>query len=125
MEFMEAPAFTRYVAQYLDDDAYRQLQNQLANNPELGDVMPGTGGFRKLRWADPNRGKGRRGGLRIIYYYFFAAQQIWLMTLYDKDEASDLSPRTKKALKSALENELRARQAAQFSQGKKSRRSRI
>ena len=75
MEFIEASAFTRYVAQYLDDDEYRLLQNRLAINPDLGDVMPGTGGFRKLRWADPRRGKGRRGGLRIIYYYFLADQQ--------------------------------------------------
>jgi hypothetical protein len=75
MEFIEAPAFTRYVAQYLDDDEYRLLQNRLAINPDLGDVMPGTGGFRELRWADPRRGKGRRGGLRIIYYYFLADQQ--------------------------------------------------
>lgn len=75
MEFIEAPAFTRYVAQYLDDYEYRLLQNRLAINPDLGDVMPGTGGFRKLRWADPRRGKGRRGGLRIIYYYFLADQQ--------------------------------------------------
>ena len=72
MEFIEAPAFTRYISEYLADDDYRRLQNQLANNPELGDLMPGTGGFRKLRWADPRRGKGRRGGLRIIYYYFLA-----------------------------------------------------
>jgi len=124
MEFIEALAFTRYVAQYLEDDEYRQLQNQLANNPELGDVMPGTGGFRKLRWVGPRRGKGRRGGLRIIYYYFLADRQIWLMTLYDKGEASDLSPSMKKALKSALETELHARQAARSAQGKKSRRSR-
>ena len=76
MEFIDAPAFTKYVAQYLNDEDYRQLQNQLANNPELGDVMPGTGGFRKLRWADPSRRKGRRSGLLIIYYYFLATQQI-------------------------------------------------
>jgi mRNA-degrading endonuclease RelE of RelBE toxin-antitoxin system len=123
MEFVEAPAFTRYVARYLADEEYRQLQNHLAANPELGDVMPGTGGFRKLRWADANRGKGRRGGLRIIYYYFLADQQLWLMTLYDKDEVSDLSPRAKKLLKGALENELHARQSARLAQGKKSRRS--
>jgi len=72
MEFIEAPAFTRRVSVYLTDDGYRKLQNHLAANPELGDLMPGTGGFRKLRWTDPTRGKGRRGGLRIIYYYFWA-----------------------------------------------------
>jgi hypothetical protein len=96
MEFIEAPAFTRRVSVYLIDDGYRNLQNHLAANPELGDLMPGTGGFRKLRWADRTRGKGRRGGLRIIYYYFWANQQIWLMTLYDKDEASDPTPKEKK-----------------------------
>jgi hypothetical protein len=51
MEFLEAPAFTRYVSGYLTDDGYRELQNRLAAAPEHGDVIPGTGGFRKLRWA--------------------------------------------------------------------------
>ena len=123
MEFIEAPAFTRYVSEYLADDEYCELQNQLANNPALGDLMPGTGGFRKLRWADPRRGKGRRGGLRIIYYYFSADQQIWLMTLYDKDEAADLTPKEKKALKIAIDAELHARQTARLASEKKSRRS--
>jgi hypothetical protein len=123
MEFIEAPAFTRYVSEYLTDDEYRELQNQLANNPALGDLMPGTGGFRKLRWADPRRGKGRRSGLRIIYYYFSADQQIWLMTLYDKDEASDLTPKEKKALKIAIDAELHARQTPRLASEKKSRRS--
>jgi hypothetical protein len=72
MEFVEAPAFTRHVSDYLGDDEYQALQNQLAANPEVGDLMPGTGGFRKLRWTDPRRRKGKRGGLRIIYYYFFS-----------------------------------------------------
>jgi hypothetical protein len=67
MEFIEVPAFTRRVFDYLKDDAYRTLQARLADNPELGDLMPGTGGFRKLRWADARLGKGRRGGLRVIY----------------------------------------------------------
>src|SRR5260370_15226749 len=110
MEFIEAPAFSRHLSHYLDDESYRELQTKLANNPELGDVMPGTGGFRKLRWADAKRGKGRRGGLRIIYYYFLADQQIWLMTLYGKNEVSDLSPKAKKTLRDAIGAELRAPQ---------------
>jgi mRNA-degrading endonuclease RelE of RelBE toxin-antitoxin system len=109
VEFIEAPAFTRYLRDYLDDDQYRALQAELANNPEVGDVMPGTGGFRKMRWADPERGKGRRGGLRVIYYYFESDRQIWLITLYGKNEASDLSPAEKKALKAAIESETRQR----------------
>jgi hypothetical protein len=111
MEFLEAPAFTRHVSEYLDAEQYRELQNELAGNPELGDLMPGTGGFRKIRWADPRRGKGRRGGLRIVYYYFLSDQQIWLMTLYDKDEAADLTPKEKKALQGAIGAELKAREA--------------
>ncbi|MGO9640148.1 MAG: toxin [Candidatus Acidiferrales bacterium] len=123
MEFIEAPAFTRYLPHYLADDEYRELQNQLAANPGLGDLMPGTGGFRKLRWKDPRRGKGRRGGLRIIYYYFLTDQQIWLMTLYDKNEAPDLTPGERKSLKTALEIELKARQANPLGRERKSRRT--
>src|SRR5689334_8658556 len=108
MEFIEAPAFTRLFAAYLDDESYRRLQSLLASNPTLGDVMAGTGGFRKLRWPDSRRGKGRRGGLRIIYYHFAGDEQIWLMTIYDKNEASDLGSREKKALKALLDAELRA-----------------
>jgi hypothetical protein len=121
MEFIEAPAFTRYLSSYLNDDEYRELQNRLAAGPELGDVMPGTGGFRKLRWADPRRGKGRRGGLRVIYY-FPGEQQIWLMTLYDKGEASDLTPKERQALKNVIEIEVRARQATRLGKQRKPRR---
>jgi hypothetical protein len=109
MEFIEAPSFTRHIAVYLNDDEYRAFQAELAAHPELGEVMPGTGGFRKVRWADPRRHKGRRGGLRIIYFYFKSDQQIWLMTLYGKDEASDLTPSEKRALKVAITAELKVR----------------
>lgn len=122
MEFIEAPAFTRFVSGYLSDEDYRELQSVLAAEPELGVVVPGTGGFRKLRWADPRRGKGRRGGLRIIYCYFPADQQIWLVTLYDKNEAADLTPKEKKALKSAVEAERRAREEKRLPRRKGLRR---
>ena len=117
MEFIEAPPFTRSVSEYLSDDRYRALQSRLAANPDIGTVMPGTGGLRKLRWADSLRQKGRRGGLRIIYYFFNAAQQIWLMTLYDKNEAVDLTVRQKKVLKLAIDAELKAR-AAKTNEGR-------
>ncbi|HME33832.1 MAG TPA: hypothetical protein VKF84_01245 [Candidatus Sulfotelmatobacter sp.] len=109
MEFIEAPAFTRHLSDYLNDEDYREMQARLGANPELGDLMPGTGGFRKVRWADVRRGKGRRGGLRIIYYSFKSEHQIWLMTIYDKSEAADLTAKEKKALKAAIEIELAAR----------------
>ncbi|MGA2990545.1 MAG: hypothetical protein ABSD88_08720 [Candidatus Korobacteraceae bacterium] len=110
MEFIEAPAFTRQLSEYLDSDEYRLLQNALAENPDLGELMPGTGGFRKLRWADARRGKGRRSGLRIIYFHFLSDHQVWLMTLYGKDEAEDLTQPQKKLLKAALVAELKARE---------------
>jgi hypothetical protein len=116
MEFLEAPAFTRYLSEYLDDETYRTLQQELARKPEAGDLMPGTGGFRKVRWADVRRGKGRRGGLRVIYYYFAAEHQIWLMTLYGKDEAANLTAKEKKALKGAIAGERKAREAVRRKQ---------
>lgn len=71
--------------------------------------MPGTGGFRKVRWEDTRRGKGKRGGLRVIYYYLTADNQIWFFTLYGKNEMTDLTPSEKKALKQAIQRELEAR----------------
>jgi len=70
--------------------------------------MPGTGGFRKARWQDPRRGKGKRGGIRVIYYYLAADNQIWFFTLYDKEEATDLTLGEKKMLKRAIQAELKA-----------------
>jgi len=81
----------------------------LASNPEAGDMVPGAGGIRKLRWKDPRRGKGRRGGLRVIYYCFLSVQEIWLLTLYDKDEAADLTKDERDHLRRALETERAAR----------------
>jgi superfamily II DNA or RNA helicase len=107
--FLETPLFTRLLGDYLTDESYRELQRALMENPEMGDVMPGTGGFRKVRWEDARRGKGKRGGLRIIYYYLTADHQIWLFTLYDKDEAADLTAEEKKVLKKAIQAELEAR----------------
>lgn len=110
-EFIEAVTFSALIGEYLQDDEYRALQSFLAGDPEAGDVMPGTGGFRKLRWADRRRGKGKRGGLRVIYYYLLTDAQIWLMTVYDKGEVADLSAAEKRLLKAALNAEL-ARRAA-------------
>jgi hypothetical protein len=76
VEFIEAPLFTQLIPEYLSDDAYRMLQIRLARDPDAGAIIAGAGGFRKLRWADRRRGKGKRGGLRIIYYYFAVDSQI-------------------------------------------------
>ena len=108
--FVELPAFARHRADYLDDDGFRGLQAAMMANPQAGDVVGGTGGLRKLRHADPRRGKGKRGGLRVIYYWWDGGPQFWLFTLYDKDEMADLTPAECKALKHLLKTELEARQ---------------
>ncbi len=107
--FVELPAFERIRAEYLDDEGFLQLQNTLLRNPAAGDVIEGTGGLRKMRFADPRRGKGKRGGLRVIYYWWTEGMQFWLFTLYDKDEANDLTPTERKMLKDRIKRELAAR----------------
>lgn len=109
--FVELPAFERHRADYLDDDAFRRLENLLMKHPEAGDPMPDTGGLRKLRFADARRGKGKRGGLRIIYYWWNAGFQFWFFTLYDKDEMADLTAQQRKALKGMIKAELEARRS--------------
>ncbi|RKQ61213.1 hypothetical protein C8E02_0980 [Vogesella indigofera] len=107
--FVELPPFARYRSEYLDDEAFRELQKQLLQRPQKGDVIQGTGGLRKLRFADAHRGKGTRGGLRVIYYWWLGGDQFWLFTLYDKDEAADLTSDERKELKAMLERELQLR----------------
>lgn len=81
-------------------------------DPEAGEVIQGTGGLRKMRFADARRGKGKRGGLRVIYYWWSPGRQFWLYTLYDKDELKDLTQEQRKALKAMLKAELEARRAS-------------
>ncbi len=108
--FVELPAFSRFRTDYLTDETFRALHHALMGNPEAGDMIEGAGGLRKLRQADPRRGKGKRGGLRVIYFWWEAGRQLWLFTLYGKDEMEDLSAKEKKALKDMLKRELEARQ---------------
>lgn len=108
--FVELPSFSRYRVDYLDDERFRSLQLEMMKNPEAGDLIEGTGGLRKLRYGDPRRNKGKRGGLRVIYYWWDGGRQFWLFTLYDKDEMNDLSAMEKKAIKNMLAAELENRQ---------------
>lgn len=107
--FIELPAFERRRGDFLDDERFRHLQAQLLADPEWGNVIAGTGGLRKMRFADARRGKGTRGGLRIIYYWWRQGLQFWFFAIYDKDEMEDLSVREKRLLKAMLERELEAR----------------
>jgi hypothetical protein len=107
--FVELPPFERRRAEYLDDEGFRALQQLLMTQPEAGDLMPGTGGLRKLRFPDARRGKGKRGGLRVIYYWWDGGEQFWLFTLYDKDEMADLTAQQRKVLRGMIKAELEAR----------------
>jgi hypothetical protein len=107
--FIELPPFARYRRDYLDDDAFRRFQVLLLADPLAGDVIPGAGGLRKIRFADTRRQKGKRGGLRVIYYFWREGGQFWLFSLYDKDEAADLTAAEKRAVRILLETELAAR----------------
>ncbi len=104
--FVELPAFEEFRSEYLDDEGYRALQNELLLNPEAGDIIQGAGGLRKVRHADGRRGKGKRGGLRVIYFWWEAGRQFWLFTLYDKGELDDLTPRQREWFKGRLKQAL-------------------
>lgn len=86
--FIEASAFTKYLRNYLNDNEYRELQNYLIKHPGAGDLIQETGGLRKVRWTA--LGKGKRSGVRVIYYWQVNEDQIYLLTLYGKNEMSDL-----------------------------------
>lgn len=102
MIFKESTLFTRYLHDYLEDDDYRKLQNFLIKQPDAGDLIQSTGGLRKLRWHSDN--KGKRGGIRVIYYWPITADQIYFLTLYAKNEMTNLSNDERKALKRMLED---------------------
>ena len=89
MEIIETPIFTRKIKDVLSDDEYGKLQWALVINPEAGVVIPGGRGLRKLRWVIPGRGK--RGGLRIIYYWYTRDEKIYMLLPYKKSEQEDLT----------------------------------
>ncbi|HET6851158.1 MAG TPA: hypothetical protein VFH46_02480 [Pyrinomonadaceae bacterium] len=107
--FIELPPFEHHRAEYIDDDGFVRLQRLLMLNPEAGALIPGSGGLRKLRFADDRRGKGKRGGLRVIYYWWNTGLQFWLFTIYDKGEMSDLTKAQRETLKQMIKKELEAR----------------
>ncbi len=104
--FVELPPFSRWRQDYLSDEDYRALQNLLLVNPEAGDLIQGSGGLRNVRFEDKQRGKRKRGGLRIIYYFWDGGQEFWMLTLYSKGEMEDLSASERRAFKALLETEL-------------------
>lgn len=123
--FIETSEFTEWVREHLTDDLYSALQQELMADPEKGDVIKGCGGLRKVRIADPKRGKGKRGGARIIYLHVPEARWFYLLDSYGKDEKDDLAKDEKKLL-SELCDELRAEAVASLNPkktpGKKGRK---
>ena len=99
--FIELPEFQKaWSSMGLTDDDLNDLEIFLTNNPEYGDVIPGTNGLRKLRWAA--KGKGKRGGARVLYLDILVVEKIYLITAYSKDTKIDLSASEKKEIKELI-----------------------
>ncbi|HEX6095102.1 MAG TPA: type II toxin-antitoxin system RelE/ParE family toxin [Thermoanaerobaculia bacterium] len=106
MEFRETELFTRAVTALLSDEEYAELQGSLIVNPQAGDMIKETGGLRKLRWRQERRGKGKRGGVRVIYYWYASESLIYMLLAYSKDERDDLSAAQKRVLARLVREEL-------------------
>lgn len=100
MVIFESSHFEAVRETYLDDLEYALLQRQLILAPHAGDRVPGAGGIRKLRW--PGRGQGKRGGLRVLYYWLGKPDQLLMLDIYAKGEKSDLSRAEVKALRALV-----------------------
>ena len=105
MVIIETSIFTRRIQDILGDDEYRLLQAQLVQRPDAGKIIPGSGGLRKLRWSASGRGK--RGGARVIYYWFVSDEVILMLFAFPKNEQADLTPDQLKQLKKLVEGELK------------------
>ena len=104
MVFVETPIFTRQVQYLLSEDQYRDLQDELRKHPDAGSKIKGSGGLRKLRWGIEGRGKS--GGVRVIYYWVVAQDRIFMVYMYPKSKQDDLSSEQLNALKKTVEKEL-------------------
>jgi len=103
MEFIETPIFTKEIRQILDDEEYRQLQLSLLLRPDMGVLIRGSGGIRKMRWQ--GSGKGKSGGMRVIYYLDLP-DTVFMLFAYRKNEQEDLTHEQLKSLKNLIEEYL-------------------
>lgn len=101
MLFVETSVFSAQRDDWLSDEEYRGLQNYLIEYPDAGDLIRGSGGIRKVRWAA--KGKGKSGGVRVIYYWAKAPSHVYLLTLYGKSERADIDRATLKRIAGKLE----------------------
>ena len=105
MRFVETPVFTTAVTALLSDEEYRQLQIALLIRPEQGALIRGSGGLRKLRWGA--RGRGKRGGVRVIYYWYPADEFFYMLLIYAKSEQDDLTPAQLRVVRRLVTEEFR------------------
>ncbi len=107
MIIVETSIFTRQVQKLLPDEEYRELQKVLVLHPDLGVVIPGSGGLRKIRWT--MQGRGKQGGVRIIYFWASMKDQLLMLFIYSKHEQDDLTPEQLKILRKIIEEEYHGR----------------
>lgn len=105
MVILETPIFTSQIADLISDDSYALLQHELRLNPSSGDVIPRGGGLRKVRWR--SEGGGKRGGIRVIYYWYVPGHLIYMLLAYSKGKQSDLTPKQLKILRELVEEEFK------------------
>ena len=105
MRFIETPIFTKELQHLLEDEEYRALQLALLFRPEQGALIPGAGGLRKLRWRQ--KGKGKRGGCRVIYYWDKKQETFYMLLAYGKSKQEDLTPTQMKVLTKLVKEELK------------------
>lgn len=101
-EFIETPIFTKALSRYLEDDEYAKLQNYLNEQPDAGVIVPGSGGVRKLRWG--SEGRGKRGGLRVIYYLRSARGELWMLTIYGKNVQENIPAHILRQIKENIDD---------------------
>ena len=104
MEIIETSVFTRQITGLLKTDEYKELQERLVTNPFAGAVIPASGGLRKLRWSI--EGHGKRGGVRVIYYYVASDERVFMLVAYVKGAKEDLTAKEVAALKKLVKREL-------------------
>jgi mRNA-degrading endonuclease RelE of RelBE toxin-antitoxin system len=105
MKIIETSFFTKRLKNLLPDEDYRNFQNEIILNPGKGKLISGSGGLRKIRWSIP--GKGKSGGVRIIYYWAKTKEVILMLLIYSKNEHDDLSVEQLKILKTLVEKEFK------------------
>jgi len=100
--FIETSIFTKLIGKYLTDDEYADLQSFLLKYPKAGSVIRRTGGVRKLRWKI--KGRGKRGGIRVIYYFKVSEHEIWMLTVYGKSERESIPSHVLKKIAEEIKN---------------------